>query len=139
MSFKQNQDDGLHGTREINLLVDSFDGATAMLEAIGMKQKSYQETKREAWLLDGVEITIDTWPWIPPFVELEGPSEKAVRRAASQLGFDWAKALHGSVARVYTMHYKVSADEVNAWKRITFEPVPKWLESTSVAHNRHGS
>jgi adenylate cyclase class 2 len=130
MSYKQNKDDGLHGTVEVNVGVDNFDATGAFLEAVGMGQKSYQETKRESWLLDGVEVTIDTWPWIPPFVELEGHSEAAVKGVAKKLGFDWANALHGSVATVYQMHYNVTADEVNAWKLIDFQPIPVWLEKT---------
>ena len=130
MSYKQNKDDGLHGTVEVNVGVDNFDATSAFLDAIGMKQKSYQETKRESWLLDGVEVTIDTWPWIPSFVELEGHSEESVKGVASKLGFDWTNALHGSVATVYQMHYDVTADEVNAWELIDFQPVPEWLEKT---------
>src|SRR5690349_12710496 len=92
MSYKRNNDDGLHGTVEVNVGVDNFDAASAFLETIGMMQKSYQETKRESWLLDGVEVTIDTWPWIPSFVELEGKSEEAVKSVVTKLGFDWSKA-----------------------------------------------
>ena len=79
MSYKQNKDDSLHGTVEVNISVDDFDATHDFLEALGVIQKSYQETKRECWLMDEVEITIDTWPWIPSFVELEGPSEEAVK------------------------------------------------------------
>jgi len=32
---------------------------------------SYQETRREKWMLDDAEVTIDTWPWIPTFIEIE--------------------------------------------------------------------
>jgi adenylate cyclase class 2 len=130
MSYKQNQNDGLHGTVEVNVHVDNFDSTSAFLEATGMVQKSYQETKRETWMLDGVEVAIDTWPWIPPFVELEGESERAVKDVASKLGFDWSDALHGSVATVYQMHYDVAADEVNSWGVITFQPVPEWLDKS---------
>ena len=137
MSYKQNQNDGLHGTVEVNVGVDNFDSSSAFLEATGMKQKSYQETKRETWMLDDVEVTIDTWPWIPPFVELEGKSEHEVKDVARKLGFDWSDALHGSVATVYQMHYDVAADEVNAWDVITFQPVPAWLDK-SRRSRRHG-
>ena len=136
MSFKQNKDDTLHGTVEINLSVDDFDTAADFLKALGLVQKSYQETKREAWLVGGAEITIDTWPWIAPFVEIEGHSEQAVRAAATKLGFDWAEAMHGSVTPVYQLDYDVTAAEVNGWETITFEPVPAWLEQRRKP--RHG-
>ncbi len=132
MSYKQNKDDSLHGTVEVNIAVDDFNTAHAFLEALGVAQKSYQETKRESWLLDEVEVTIDTWPWIPPFVELEGPSEEAVKTAASRLDLDWSNALHGSVATVYQLYYDITAEEVNAWEIITFQPVPEELDKVRI-------
>ena len=103
-----------------------------MLEAIGMKMKSYQETKRESWLLDDVEIEIDTWPWIPQFVEFEGKSEEIVINISAKLGFNWEKALHGSVETAYQAIYNVSEDEINSWEEIRFIPIPVWLESKRI-------
>src|SRR3989344_5617999 len=55
-------------------------------------QKSYQETKREKWTMGNSEITIDTWPWIPTFLEIESPTEEEVKSIAKKLGFDWKDA-----------------------------------------------
>ena len=127
LSYKQLNDRTLHGTKEITVSVDDFDTACLFLEAIGMEEKSYQETKREKWVYKDVEVTIDTWPWVPTFVELEGLTEKGVRGAASDLGFDWNRAMHGSVETVYQMHYDFSEQEINGWKSITFVDPPDWL------------
>jgi adenylate cyclase, class 2 len=127
MSYKQLQDRSLHGTKEVNVIVDSFERACALIEAIGMVVKAYQETKREKWIFGDVEVTIDTWPWIPTFVELEGPTEASVRDCAAKLGFDWKNAMHGSIETVYQMHYDVTEEEVNHWKEIMFTPTPEWL------------
>ncbi len=62
MSYKQLSDRTLHGTKEVNLIINDFEQGTQFLLNIGLVQKAYQETKRELWGLDGVEITIDTWP-----------------------------------------------------------------------------
>ena len=70
LSYKQLNDRTLHGTKEISVVVDDFEKTCSFLESIGLEQKSYQETRRESWELDGVEIELDTWPWIPPFVEM---------------------------------------------------------------------
>lgn len=127
LSYKQLNERTLHGMKEINLVVSDFDKTCAFLEAIGMIEKSYQETKREKWVHQDVEVTIDTWPWIPTFAELEGLSEQAVQGAAEDLGFDWKRAMHGSVETVYQMHYDVTEDEVAHWKSIIFVDVPEWL------------
>lgn len=129
LSYKQLNDRTLHGTKEVDVEVNDFDKTCQFLEAIGMKNYSYQETKREKWELDGVEIVIDTWPWIPTFLEIEGSDEKSVRQVATELGLDWNKALHGSVEIVYRQHYVATDEEVDAWKEITFIPIPDWLEA----------
>lgn len=127
LSYKQLNDRTIHGTKEINVAVDDFDKTSAFLEAIGMNVKAYQETKREKWVCKNVEVTIDTWPWVPTFVELEGSSEKLVREVANNLGFDWNEAMHGSVETIYQMHYDFTEAEVDNWKSITFTDPPDWL------------
>jgi adenylate cyclase class 2 len=127
MSYKQLNDRTLHGTKEVNITVDSFDRACDLVESIGLHPDSYQETKREKWMLGDIEVTIDTWPWVPTFVELEGPTGEGVRTAAEQLDLDWSKAMHGSVETVYQMHYDFTEDEIDHWPSITFVPEPDWL------------
>ncbi len=127
LSYKQLNDRTLHGTKEINVVVDGLDKACSFLESIGMAAKAYQETRREKWKYKGVEITLDTWPWVPTFVELEGPTEELVRKVASDLGFDWNRAMHGSVETIYQMHYDFSEAEIDGWESITFIAPPNWL------------
>lgn len=128
LSYKELRDRTLHGTREIMLGVDNFENACALLTAIGLVNKSFQETKRERWQIGDVEVTIDTWPWIPPFAELECPSEENLRNTAKQLGLDWNQALHGSVETAYQTYYDVTDQEIDSWESITFTPIPDWLE-----------
>jgi len=128
LSYKQLNDRTLHGTKEVTVVVDNFNTASLFLEAIGFKQKSYQETKREKWTLNDSEITIDTWPWIPPFVEIEAPNEQTLKDISEKLGFDWVYALHGSVETAYQRYYDVTEEEIDRWPTITFIPVPDWLE-----------
>ncbi len=127
LSYKQLNDRTLHGTKEVSVVVDDFDKTGQFLEAIGMEAKAYQETKREKWKYMDVEVTIDTWPWVPTFVELEGPTEEVVRNVAANLGFDWSKAMHGSVETIYQMHYDFTEEEIDNWESITFIAPPDWL------------
>lgn len=127
LSYKQLNDRTLHGTKEINIVVDDFDKTCSFLESIGMAAKAYQETKREKWNYKNVEVTIDTWPWVPTFVELEGPTEEVVRKVAADLGFDWNSAMHGSVETIYQMHYDFTEAEIDGWESITFTAPPDWL------------
>lgn len=128
MSYKQLNDRSLHGTKEVTVVVDDFQKTCEFLEDIGLKEFAVQETKREAWEVDGVEVAIDTWPWIPTFVEVEGMSEHDVRSVAERLGLEWSKALHGSVEIAYQAYYGVTDQELYNCPAIVFGPVPDWLE-----------
>ena len=136
MSYKQLMDRTLHGTKEVSVIVNDFDTTCHFLDSIGLESKAYQETKREKWMLDENEVTIDTWPWVPSFVEIEGPSEESVRSAAKALEFDWNQAMHGSVETVYQMHYNVTEFEVGHWERISFIDTPEWLKVKSKHNNQ---
>lgn len=128
MSYKKLVDRTLHGTKEITFDVSSFEEACNFLQACGFECKAYQETKREKWIMGESEITIDTWPWIPTFVEIEAPDEEEIKKVSDSLGFDWANIQHGSVETAYQDVYDVSEEEIDSWESITFEPVPEWLE-----------
>ncbi len=126
-AYKQLNDRTLHGTKEVSVTVSDFEKTCEILNLSGLTTFSFQESKREKWLYKKSEITIDTWPWVPSFVEIEGPTEKEVRAIAKELGFDWNSAMHGSVETVYQMHYDFTEKEIGNWKEIKFTPEPKWL------------
>ncbi len=130
--YKQLNDRTLHGMKEVEVIVNDFEKTCQLLDAIGMVMKSYQETRREKWKHKGVEITIDTWPWVPTFVELEGPTEEAVKEVAHDLGFDWRSAMYGSVEPIYQMHFDFSEEEIDSWESITFIDPPEWLLARKV-------
>ena len=84
-----------------------------MLTTLGCVQKAYQETKRELWTLDGVEITIDEWPFLEPFVEVEGESEECVMRVSRKLGFEWKDAKFCAVGTLYAEKYNLLETVIN--------------------------
>lgn len=127
LSYKQLSDRTLHGTKEVSVEVSDFKNACLFLESIGFESKSFQETKRESWKYGDIEIELDTWPWIPGFVEIEAPNENALKEFAKKLGLDYSKALHGSVEPAYQAVYDVTEEEINGWEEIRFTDVPGWL------------
>ncbi len=127
MSYKQLNDRSFQGTKEVNVTINDFDEGCKLLEALGLQKGGYQETKRESWKLGAIEIELDEWPWAKPYMEIEGPTEEAVRGLADSLGLDWAKVLHGSVEVVYTAEYDVTEADVNSWSEILFTAVPPEL------------
>lgn len=127
VSYKRTHDSArLDGTEEVQIVADDFDGACLLLQSLGMIRKSYQETWREVWLRDKSEVTIDEWPALAPFVEIEAPDEARLRAAATELNFDWKNAVFGAVGSVYEM-MGISAAAINQFPRVTFQNVDQLL------------
>ncbi len=120
MSLKIVDGNKIENQKEICLNIDNFDEAVKLLEAIGCEPKSYQETKRELWKLDDVEITIDEWPFLEPFVEVEGKSEKEVKSVSEKIGFNYSDALFCAVGKLYQMKYGIHPDQINDVGKIVF-------------------
>ena len=135
MTYKNISDEhSILGTKEVNVEASSYDDAILFLRGCGLEIKARQETRREIWKLDEVEICIDTWPWIPTFMEVEGPTEESVWEVAKKLGFGKDQAKFGSVDTTYQRYYGVDPDIVNLHTpEILFgiEP-PEWVKNTRV-------
>ena len=100
--------------KEIFFNVNDFEKAAEFLISIGCVEKGFQESKRELWALRGAEITIDEWPFLEPFCEIEGSSEKTVKETASILGFDYSRAKFCSIDVLYSEKYGFSTDVINS-------------------------
>ncbi len=66
-----------------------------------MPYKSLQESKRETWELFGAEVVLDIWPWLNPYIEIEGKSENQLKEITKLLGFNWEDAVFGDVMSAY--------------------------------------
>ena len=113
MSLKVVDGDSISDQKEVQLNIDNFDNAVLLLESIGCNRKAFQESKREIWSIDNVEIMIDEWPFLEPYVEVEGKSEEAVKQICGKLGFDYSQALFDSVDGQYSLKYGVSKELIN--------------------------
>ena len=131
LTYKEFESESATGVKELNIVVNDYDVAIEFLRIVGLKEKSYEESMRETWELDGAEVCIDTWPWIPTYIEVEGTSVENITAVSEKLGFDMKNAVYGSADLIYTFYYDVPQDDVahglNGWGRIEFIPVPDWL------------
>jgi len=103
----------IENQQELEIKVENFDDTIEFLEKIGCRKKSFQETRREKWELNGVEISIDEWPFLEPFVEVEGKSEEEVKKVSKKLGFDYSKALFCAVGHQYYRKYNIPEHYLN--------------------------
>lgn len=113
LSLKIIDGNTIHNQKEINLEVNSFYLSEHFLISIGCKKRAYQENRRELWQLNNVEISIDEWPFLEPFVEIEGFNEKSVKSVSKILGFNYDDAFFGSVDKLYARKYKISENIIN--------------------------
>jgi len=121
MSLKiMESNDAIEGQKEIELIINSYENAVNLLKTIGAEEKGFQETKRELWEIDGVELMIDWWPFLEPIIEIEGKNEIEVRKIAEKLGFDWNKAIFDSIDYVYSKKYNISRDRIMTTPRVVF-------------------
>lgn len=104
MTVKQISSDAIDGTREVEVAVDDFATTNVLLGMLGFEPKSYQETKRVSFLLDGAQVEIDTWPRIPPYLEIEAGSKAEVVRVAALLGYAEEQLTGENTIKVYARY-----------------------------------
>jgi adenylate cyclase class 2 len=92
------------GMEEIEVIVSDFEQTSQILKSIGMIEKVHQEKQRIRYIKGDVEFDIDIWPFIPPYLEIEGPSNESIEAAAIELGFDPADAKICSASQMFKMY-----------------------------------
>lgn len=73
-------------TKELEIEVSDMNKTDLILEQLGYYKRSVQENNRIRYMLDGVEIDIDTWPHLNTYVEFEGKSEASLYAVLDKLG-----------------------------------------------------
>lgn len=125
MTLKEITGDGINDTYEIEVTVDDFGKACEFLECAGMPAKAFQENTRELWRRAGVEVALDTWPGLKPFIEIEAATETEVRAVSEELGFDFRQAVFGSIDLVYEREIGILAHQFTKLPEVTFASPPK--------------
>lgn len=103
--YKQADSRNIDGMKEIETTVGSFDDAVAILKQLELDDWSFQESKRESWRLGEVQVELDEWPWLEPFIEIEALNEELVYDTARKLNFDMKDAVAADVMSAYRVQY----------------------------------
>ncbi|MFD7505804.1 class IV adenylate cyclase [Streptomyces sp. NPDC059850] len=96
--------DAIDGTREEEVAVSSFEDTHALLNLMGFTAKAYQENRRTSYVLEGVRLEIDSWPLIPPYLEIEGDSTEEVTSTAKLLGLDPGSLTGANTLGIYARY-----------------------------------
>lgn len=101
ITYKNKSGKGLGETQEIEIEVDDFEKAAKLLSKLPFKGQYYQENKRTKFILNDIEFTLDTWPRIPTFLEIEGKSEEKVHEGLKLLSLTDKDAGHIGTIAIY--------------------------------------
>ncbi|WP_159839918.1 class IV adenylate cyclase [Nocardia sp. CY41] len=104
LAVKHIVSDAIDGTHEVEVGVADFTATNALLETLGFTAKSYQETERVSFVLDGAQLELDTWPRIPPYLEIEAATKDEVIRIAGLLGYTEADLTSENTIKIYARH-----------------------------------
>lgn len=102
--------------QELEFSVSDFDKASLFLEALGYPFRAYQENRRELYKLGEVEFAFDKWPFIPMYMEIEGPNQKSVEDALQQLGITEYTLLNTE-----SIYKEVYGIDINQYKELKEE------------------
>ncbi len=107
LAYKNVEKNTVDGTKELEVEVSDFEETNELLNVLGYKAKGYQENKRIRYMLNGVEIDIDSWPMIPTYMEIEAESEEKVKEIEDLLEVDKSKITALNCEDIYIDIYKI--------------------------------
>lgn len=114
----------IDGTNELEVEVSDFNIANLILKELGYVPRNYQENHRIVYNLNEVEISIDTWPKIPTYVELEAKSEELIKKLLSIIEYNEKDLTTLDVASIYMNVYGI---DIMSIKELTFDSNSKNL------------
>lgn len=107
LTYKEHSQDPKLPARELEFAVGHLENAAALFEKIGLLPYRRQQKLRHTLRLGDVTFDFDTWPRVPAYVELEGPSIEALQNAAATLGLSWEEAVYDDAKKVLETRYNI--------------------------------
>ena len=107
LTIKEVVDYAIDGTKEMEIEVSDFEETDKILNELGYVSHTYQENKRTRYVLNGIEIDIDSWPYIPTYVEIEVKTIEEVESTIEILNLDKTKQTSVDVQSVFKEFYNI--------------------------------
>ena len=89
--------------KEIEIGVNDFNTTDKFLQELDFVCDSHQEKRRIHYHTDTLEIDMDFWPLINPYVEIEGTNEKDKFDFVEKLGYSKSDAVVTNTDSVYRL------------------------------------
>lgn len=117
LTYKDRNGTEIWATKEIETTVWSFEDMAEILQKLERRGKFYQENKRTMYVLDRVEICIDSRPKIPTYLEIEWPSTESVQDVVKKLWLEWKDLWDIWVLEIYEKY----GLNLHSFKELKFE------------------
>jgi adenylate cyclase class 2 len=113
MTSKTYADPNFPEENEVQIKED-YETGVKFMESLGLDKKAEQESYREKWKHDLVhEITFDTLPGLPTWMEIDCTSEENLNQAIELLNLDKSKMRFGAFDLTYNEYYGIEQDVIN--------------------------
>jgi len=97
LCFKGPKEDSEFKIREeVQVNTDDFTATLAIFNKLGFSKIDETVKQRESYKLGEIKFEIDTYPGLPPFLEIEAPSKEEVQKYVEKLGFTMEQATNMS-------------------------------------------
>ena len=115
LTIKEVHDKTIEGTKELEIVVSDIETTHQILEKLGYERRSIQENKRIRYILNDVEVDIDTWPNLNTYVEFEGNSEDQIKDIFNLLEYNYEDSTTDNVQTIY-MNLGYTQEDLNKLK-----------------------
>lgn len=116
LTYKNVEKNSIDGTKELEIVVSNFDMTNELLQVLGYIPRAYQENKRIRYILNNIEIDIDSWPLIPTYMELEGNNVDKIKEIEKLLEIDENKITTLNCQDIYAKIYNINIDKIKELK-----------------------
>jgi adenylate cyclase, class 2 len=91
-------------TEEVETEVSDFDATASILKSIKWEEMFYQENYRIEYIYKNISFSLDTWPQIPTYLEIESTSEVLVAKGLELLNLTGKDKGDLDVTSIYKEH-----------------------------------
>lgn len=120
--YNTNKEYNIDDVKEIEIKCDNFEMANLLLEEMGYSKKKLVEKYRKSYTYNDLDIVIDSWPLIKPYMEIEGKKVEDIYDMVNKLGYKDEDAKIMNTDDIY-LDNGINLDDYIV---LTFEEQVKW-------------
>ncbi len=116
LTIKELNGNSKMGAKELEIEVSDFEETNRILNELGYHYRNRQENYRHIFNFDGAEISIDTWPQIEPYAEIEADTKEDIERILKKLDIKPNQVTELDVCSIYKELYNIDILKIKELK-----------------------